>query len=321
MSPRLTLARAEGLLPDGPVAVFRPPVGTDLSAFDPAMTQVVTGDRVAWRHWAAMGFEPVLTPAEGAVVAVVCLPRSKAFARALIAQAAALGGPVLVDGAKTDGIESVLKEVKARAGVGAVISKAHGKAFVTQGAFAEWHLPPTRAQGHWTTAPAGFSADGPDPGSVLLAEAMPPLSGVVWDIGAGWGYLSAGVLRASEKVSALCLLEAEHDALEAARANVTDPRASFHWIDALHEAPDQRPTHIVMNPPFHQGRSAEPGLGQAFVARAAKALPRHGTLWMVANRHLPYERALSDAFAQVEEIGGDTRYKLTRASKPRGKRS
>jgi 16S rRNA (guanine1207-N2)-methyltransferase len=30
-----------------------------------------------------------------------------------------------------------------------------------------------------------------------------------------------------------------------------------------------------------------------------------GVLWLVANRHLPYDAALSEAFLEVETIGGD----------------
>ena len=35
---------------------------------------------------------------------------------------------------------------------------------------------------------------------------------------------------------------------------------------------------------------------------------------MVANRHLPYEAALSELFADVKEIGGDTRFKVITAA-------
>jgi 16S rRNA (guanine1207-N2)-methyltransferase len=71
-----------------------------------------------------------------------------------------------------------------------------------------------------------------------------------------------------------------------------------------------------MNPPFHQGRDTDPALGQAFVRQSGRILARHGALWMVANRHLPYETALKDAFAQVEEVGGDNRFKVIRAARP-----
>jgi 16S rRNA (guanine1207-N2)-methyltransferase len=125
------------------------------------------------------------------------------------------------------------------------------------------------------------------------------------------------VLR-REGVEEVHLVEAEHDALAAARANITDPRARFHWADATRFAPDARFGAVVMNPPFHTGRSADPALGRAFIAAAARLLLPTGTLWMVANRHLPYERALAEMFREVEPLPGPRAYKILRASRPVG---
>ena len=41
-----------------------------------------------------------------------------------------------------------------------------------------------------------------------------------------------------------------------------------------------------------------------------------GVLWIVANRHLPYERVLLETFREVEEVGGDTAFKISRAARP-----
>jgi 16S rRNA (guanine1207-N2)-methyltransferase len=74
---------------------------------------------------------------------------------------------------------------------------------------------------------------------------------------------------------------------------------------------------VVMNPPFHQGRAAQPALGVAFIQAAAAMLAPSGSLWMVANRHLPYEGALAAAFREVEEVGGTPAFKLFRATGPK----
>jgi len=154
----------------------------------------------------------------------------------------------------------------------------------------------------------------------LLVEALPDaMKGVVVDLGAGWGFLSAHILTRPE-VNAVHLVEAGHMALECARRNVTDPRAEFHWADATTWDPKARVDTIVMNPPFHKGRASEPQIGQAFVAAAARILSAQGNLWMVANRHLPYEAELKKRFAHVEEIGGDARFKLFHAARPTAKR-
>lgn len=81
----------------------------------------------------------------------------------------------------------------------------------------------------------------------------------------------------------------------------------FHWCDLTLEGPKRSHDWIVMNPPFHAGRAAEPALGIAFIAAAADALNPGGRLLMVANRNLPYEQTLASrfrTFAVLEETGG-----------------
>ena len=115
-------------------------------------------------------------------------------------------------------------------------------------------------------------------------------------------------------VEVLHLVEADHAALDCARRNVTDPRARFHWADATTFRLPEPVNGVVMNPPFHEGRAADPHLGARFIRAAAGLLTGAGRLWMVANRHLPYEAALSELFADVQEIGGDNRFKVITAT-------
>jgi 16S rRNA (guanine1207-N2)-methyltransferase len=65
-----------------------------------------------------------------------------------------------------------------------------------------------------------------------------------------------------------------------------------------------------MNPPFHEGRAADPALGQAFIEAAAKALRSGGRLFLVANRGLPYEAVLAGRFPQSGELARDGNYKI-----------
>jgi 16S rRNA (guanine1207-N2)-methyltransferase len=150
---------------------------------------------------------------------------------------------------------------------------------------------------------------------MLLAEALPPrLPARMADFGAGVGVLGLAAL-AREGVQSIDLIEAERLALDCARLNVTDPRARFHWEDARQGVRGPY-DGIIMNPPFHTGRHADPGIGAAFIQSAAKALTPSGQLWLVANRHLPYETVLGETFRTVAEIGGDTGFKLLHAAQP-----
>lgn len=321
---RLTHALDSGAisLPDGRIAVFRPRAGDGLAPLPRDRVQVVTGFRPDHDFFAAQGYACARQPEGAFAAALVCLPRARDHARALIAQAAHCVGPgalVIVDGQKSDGIDGTLRELRAAgAACTPAIAKAHGKvAAFAAGPDLDGWLPAARDVGDGlVTLPGVFSADGPDRGSALLAQALPArLPARIADLGAGWGYLSRAVLGRAG-VEEIHLIEAEADALDCARRNLHDPRARFHWEDALRHKPDRAYDAVLMNPPFHAGRDADPGLGAAFIRAAAGMLSPSGALWMVANAHLPYERVLADAFREVEQIGGDGAFRLYRAARP-----
>jgi 16S rRNA (guanine1207-N2)-methyltransferase len=319
---RLSLAIESGTvaLPEaGRIAVIAPRAGADLTALPAERVQIITTMKPDFDAFAARGYDCAVAPEGRYAAALVCLPRAKPLARALIAQAADVtDGPVIVDGDKTDGVESILKDCRRRVETGAPLSKAHGKIFTLpeEAEFADWRGTESKIAGGYVTAPGVFSADEIDPGSDWLARALPDKLGAhVIDLGAGWGYLAAQVLG-REAITRLDLVEADHAALACAQRNVRDPRAAFHWADATLWQPDTRADSVIMNPPFHTGRSATPDLGRAFIASAARALKPSGTLWLVANRHLPYEATLEQRFKHVEEIAGDNRFKILQARHP-----
>jgi 16S rRNA (guanine1207-N2)-methyltransferase len=157
-----------------------------------------------------------------------------------------------------------------------------------------------------------FSFEKIDAGSKLLVENLPAdISGGVADFCAGWGYVAAELAARSKGVAALDLYEADYEAIEAAKKNVQAQCAvRFFWQDLIGEPVDQRYDWIVMNPPFHQGRAAEPDIGIALIKVAAKGLKPGGRLVMVANRQLPYEAQLGASFSAVSELARDNRFKV-----------
>ncbi len=89
----------------------------------------------------------------------------------------------------------------------------------------------------------------------------------------------------------------------------------FHWHDVEQGVAD-RCDAIVCNPPFHAlGRGDRPDIGRAFIAAAAASLVRGGSLWLVANRHLPYEDALGTGFSQVRSVAQNGGFKIVHAVK------
>lgn len=320
-SARLSLALETGALDlpsEGRIAVYRPRMGDDLSDLPRERVTVLAGFKPDHDHFAAR-YSVTSEPPYAA--AIVCLPRSREAARGLIARAAAEvapGGWIAVDGQKTDGIDTALKDLRGRVDLSESLSKAHGKlaSFVAGPDLSDWAATPHQVEG-FQTVPGIFSADGPDRGSVLLAAALPAkLGGKVADLGAGWGFLAAEVLK-RPGVKRLDLVEAEADALDCARVNVPDPRARFHWADATTWRPETLLDVVVMNPPFHTGREADPGLGAAFLRAARRMLAPSGELWLVANRHLPYDAVLAECFLEVKDVAGDSAFRVIHAIKPR----
>lgn len=300
------------------VAVFAPRGGYDLSALPRDHTEVIQTLKPEYDAYAQAGYSAHVAESGRLGFALVVLPRAKAQAKDLIARAAACADVVAVDGQKTDGIDGLFKECRKRAELQGSFTKAHGRFFWFEGGeFDDWRAgAPTQLEGRYQTRPGVFSADGVDPASKMLVQELPgKLGRVVADLGAGWGYLSCHIAERAD-VEVLHLVEADHTALECARVNLTDPRAQFHWADATNFKPGHRVDTVVMNPPFHTSRKAEPALGEAFIRAAAKMLAPSGHLWMVANRHLPYEAVLQNSFQSVDAVAGDTRFKVLHAQRP-----
>jgi 16S rRNA (guanine1207-N2)-methyltransferase len=167
--------------------------------------------------------------------------------------------------------------------------------------------------GLWSQ-PGVFSWDRDDAGSQLLIAALPALSGHGADLGCGIGVLARAVL-ASPKVTRLELVDLDARAIEASRRNVEDPRVAFHWADARSGPDIGGLDFVVMNPPFHDSGQEDKALGQAFIRRAHQMLRKGAALWLVANRHLPYEAVLGEQFSRVTPKGEGRGFKIYEARK------
>ena len=233
------------------------------------------------------------------------------------------GAPVLIAGGKTEGAQSFAKRLKGSGIELETVAKHHGIAMVFRRpddrACEHLMAPPVPAglvEGRFLTAPGMFSHDRVDAGSGFLADHFPVrLKGRAADFCAGWGYLSARLAAHAPDIASIDLFEADHDALEAARRNLggLGRPTGFHWQDLAREAVPRTYDLVVMNPPFHTGRKAEPELGQALIRTACGALKPGGMLLMVANRQLPYEATIAGCFRKWEELAGDRSFKVIRA--------
>jgi 16S rRNA (guanine1207-N2)-methyltransferase len=163
------------------------------------------------------------------------------------------------------------------------------------------------------TQPGVFSWNRIDPGSALLAQCLPALSGVGADLGCGIGYLALKLL-ADAAVAKLILVDIDRRAIACATANLVDPRVELRWADVRAGLDDLADLDfVVMNPPFHAAGEQDHGLGQAFIRRAASALRPGGLCWLVANRHLPYEATMAPLFSRVTLVRDQSGYKVFEA--------
>lgn len=255
---------------------------------------------------------------------LVLPPRQREEYRALLAravQSTAPGGTVVACVSNLEGAKTVENDLKALCGNIASLSKNKCRAFwATVDApdadlMAQWaalDAPRPILDGRFISRPGLFAWDRIDAGSACLAGHLPALNGQGADLGGGWGYLSAAVLQHNPEAR-IDLYEAEDRAVELARRNLAafGDRATCHWRD-VGKGIDGPYDFAVSNPPFHTGRADRPELGQAFIRAAAAALKPGGSLFMVANRHLPYEETLKAAFKSVSLLHEDRDYKIYR---------
>ncbi|WP_372017932.1 class I SAM-dependent methyltransferase [Pseudoxanthomonas sp. 10H] len=284
---------------------------------------------------AGLDVQPDLEDAAGAALVLVLPPRQRDEARALLARAVGMAAPgarVVAAVANDEGARSREKDLQQLAGLGGTLTKFHCRVFWTaplSGAhdaalLARWRqadAPRPILGGRFHSRPGVFAWDRIDPASALLAAHLPAdLAGRGADLGAGWGYLASEVLGRCPRVASLDLYEAEARAVELARLNL-DPHAArvalgFHWHDVTTGLPAGGYDFIVSNPPFHgHDRGDRPELGQRFIEVAAQSLRPGGRLLLVANRHLPYEATVAQAFATHRVLAEGGGFKVIEAVK------
>lgn len=252
---------------------------------------------------------------------LVLPPRQREQARAGFVQAlrrTTPGGTIVACMPNDQGARSGEDDLTRLAGPLTTQSKHHCRVFWTRpvqaiadaALAAQWReldAPRPILDGRFLSRPGVFAWDHIDPASALLAAHLPAdLAGHGADFGAGWGYLSSEVLTRSQAVTALDIYEADARALALARSNLhaqaLHRALQFYWHDVCSGAHAQY-DFIVSNPPLHShDRAARPNLGRAFIQAAAAGLRRGGRLWLVANRHLPYESALDSRFGSVRVV-------------------
>jgi 16S rRNA (guanine1207-N2)-methyltransferase len=165
--------------------------------------------------------------------------------------------------------------------------------------------------------PTIFAEGKLDEGTRLLLEALEVrTTDVALDIGCGAGYIGMHIARLASK-GHVTMVDASLATVDAARRKVEQSGLTNVMVlasDGTKALPGQRFDLVVTNPPFHLGGIQTTEIGERFIREAAQVLRPRGRLYLVANRFLKYEPAFRTCFQTVEEVGGNTRYKVLRAT-------
>ncbi len=335
----LLLALETGAVPmpeEGPILVLNAEPGAWLGHLPKDRVVCRTSQKPAYDALKAAGFtvlEPDSVDVPEAMLTIIVPPRQRDYARALYARAlmaAPEGGYLLASLPNTLGGKTAEKTLAEIAGDAGSLSKHKCRAFwtvkhaslVNEDLVQEWieaDLPREIEPDLWSR-PGLFSWDRIDPGSELLADSVPEYTkGIGIDIGAGTGFLSREILNHCANVERMDLYEADYRALFCQEQTMAafGERCTIKWADALKDLPRATYDFALMNPPFHTGRADNSALGKAFIRAASLTLKPSGTLWLVANRHLPYEAELTACFRSHEMLEDEDGYKIIKAEKPK----
>ncbi|HJT58765.1 MAG TPA: methyltransferase [Ktedonobacteraceae bacterium] len=222
------------------------------------------------------------------------------------------GGSLYVTGAKDRGILSVAKRLQECFGNVETLTISKGQRVVcsrkteTQTAREAQVVQPLLAS---------FADGDLDEGTRILLEALEVhTTDIALDIGCGVGFIGLHIALLASK-GQVTMVDASLAAVDMARHRVEQSGLSNVQVlpsDGIQAVRFQRFDLVVTNPPFHLGGVQTTATAERFIREAAQVLRPRGRFYLVANRFLKYEPTLRACFKTVEEVGGDTRYKVLR---------
>jgi len=160
-----------------------------------------------------------------------------------------------------------------------------------------------------------------DPGSAFMIENMPEPASVperIIDLACGDGILA---LKAAEKwpgASILCVDEsrlAVRSARESFKRNGLAEKAAFAVADILEGVETEKADLVLCNPPFHDNHSLSTTSALKMFSQSREVLRVGGELFIIANRHLGYEKSLSRLFSKVSVWRNNRKFAIIRAVK------
>ncbi len=161
-----------------------------------------------------------------------------------------------------------------------------------------------------------FAGNKLDAGTRLLLENMSiPAGANVLDLGCGAGII--GLTAARMGAGAITMTDANLLAVETARHNIDrlGIAATVIASDVLAQLDGQRFDCILSNPPFHRGKKVDLRVANRLIAEASAHLTPGGSLVIVANAFLAYDKHMREAFPHVEIIAKTPQFHVMRGTR------
>ena len=162
-----------------------------------------------------------------------------------------------------------------------------------------------------------FAGGGLDPATMMLIEAVSvPAKARILDLGCGSGIIGMA-LKQLEPSAEVVLVDSNSRAVQLARANLARNTLQAEVLESngISAIQDRVFDLVVTNPPFHVGRMRSEKIAHMFIVQAHQVTASGGQLWLVANQFLRYEPLIQATWGNVEEVVGDSRFKVLRATR------
>ena len=261
---------------------------------------------------------------------IVNLPRQKALLLMLLDCAAALlanDGVLWLAGENKAGIKSADKLLKLHFGQTRKVDNArHCSLYEAHTRLGKSNFNPLAYRQQWelncvdssimvSSYPGVFAHGRLDEGTALLLEMLPriELQGDVLDFACGAGVIGA-CITAHNKNTRVTLLDSNALALRASEETLAANHLNGQVMasNGLSELSDRYDV-VVSNPPIHAGVKTDNRLGMRLLETVHENIRPGGSLIMVANVHLPYEKWLSRHFKRTLELTANENFKVIMA--------